>query len=121
MSRDNKTPFYKYPKRNISTALPTSTPLPKKQVSNNPITQNSGGGIMQTIKDGFATGIGFSLADRLVASFMGPRKVEVVHTTQTTNELNCNNINKEYNKLFEDGMSISEELKNKFEQCNKRM
>ncbi len=31
----------------------------------------------QSIKDGFGIGIGVSVADRLVGSFFGPRKVEV--------------------------------------------
>ncbi len=31
----------------------------------------------QSIKDGFGLGIGVSVADRLVGSFFGPRKVEV--------------------------------------------
>lgn len=32
----------------------------------------------QTIKEGFGLGIGVSVADRLVGSFFGPRKVEMV-------------------------------------------
>jgi hypothetical protein len=39
------------------------------------------GSFLQAIKDGFALGLGSQIASRAVDSFLGPRKVEVVHTS----------------------------------------
>lgn len=56
------------PSRPISIAAPTPMPMAAAAAPNT---------LGQSIKDGFGLGIGVSVADRLVGSFFGPRKVEV--------------------------------------------
>ena len=123
MSRDNKTHFYKLPKRNIAVSpaketnynLPMAFPQNKNNNISVPNNQSlSSGSFFQSIKDGFATSIGFNIADRAVSSIFGNRKVDVVHTTDQ-----CSNITLEYNKLLEKGDIIPEYLKTQYEKCNR--
>jgi hypothetical protein len=126
MSRDNKTHFYKLPKRNIGVSstketnynLPMAFPQNKNNNISVPNNQSiSSNSFFQSIKDGFATSIGFNIADRAVSSIFGNRKVDVVHTNSVTDP--CPNIALEYNKLLEKGDVIPDYLKNQYEKCNR--
>lgn len=90
-------------------------------VTNNNGVMVSGGspGFFQSIKDGFATSIGFNIADRVVSSIFGNRKVDVTHNYTSSNQLNCVDITKNYNTMLENGEVVSDSLKTQFNQCSK--
>jgi hypothetical protein len=74
----------------------------------------------QNLKDsmvsGLGAGVGMSVADRLVSSVLGPRKVEVetTHTTHTTipRSSECEEISKIYRQYN------SPSLREAYEKCN---
>jgi hypothetical protein len=67
---------------------------------------------LQTMKDGFAVGLGSSLASRAVDSFLGPRKVEI-------QQYNCSSIIEQYKKALHDVEEVDSKLKENYDKCMK--
>ena len=63
---------------------------------------------LNTVKEGLAMGLGSALASRAVDSFLGPRKVEIVHTSAPNR---CTD--------FKNMIVIPEDRKEEFAECKK--
>ena len=64
-----------------------SAPAPAARASAPPATTQqggSGGGFLGSVMHGMASGVGFSMASRAVDSVVGPRTVEVKHTSDSS-------------------------------------
>lgn len=95
--------------RNFTTYTPLK-PFPKPPF-NTPAPQPSipqAGTFLQTIKEGFAAGVGVNIATRVIDSVLGPRKVEIVHT----NQAECDTLRAKW--------MLSNEEKEKLAQCEKK-
>jgi len=92
------------------------------------ISNGGSGGFFQSIKDGFAIGTGVNLAERLVSSIFGNRKVDIVNSnpqqTGTPGQTNyvydnhCDYITYTYNKLLENNEMIPEKISNEYNRCS---
>jgi hypothetical protein len=106
-----------YNNKNISGFIPSS-------VSNVP-------SFMQTVKEGFALGIGSSIGNLITYNVLGPPKVNIEHTYVNDNKdilpcniitKNCNEILLEYEKCKGDyncNFDKLDKLKNDYENCKK--
>lgn len=68
------------PRRSVRSSTPARLSPPSRPISITapaPMAIPAAPSFGQTIKEGFGVGIGVSIADRLVGSVLGPRKVEV--------------------------------------------
>ena len=63
---------------------------------------------------GLGSGIGFSVADRLVTTVLGPRKIE----STIVRSPDCEDINKVYREALVKNEYISQSLKEAYEKCN---
>jgi hypothetical protein len=89
------------------------------------ISNGGSGGFFQSIKDGIAIGTGVNIADRLVSSIFGNRKVDVVNSNPGSSsqsnyvyDNHCDYINYTYNKLLENNEMIPEKIRNEFNRCS---
>jgi len=115
-------------KPKLNSALPTPTTNNGIMVVNGSTTvpSISNGGFFQSMKEGFAIGTGVNLADRLVSSIFGNRKVDVVNSNpqQTGSQTNyvydnhCDYINYTYKKLLENNEMIPEKISNEYNRCS---
>ncbi len=76
----------------------------------------------QTLKDsmvsGLGAGVGMSVADRLVTTVLGPRKVEVQSENKIVRSPDCEDICKIYRESLVKNEYVSQSLKDAYEKCN---
>jgi hypothetical protein len=76
----------------------------------------------QNLKDsmvsGLGAGVGMSVADRLVSSVLGPRKVEVQTENKIVRSPDCEDISKIYREALVKNEYLSQSLKEAYEKCN---
>ena len=105
-------------KRSYGTTLPRYHQASQQPLSNQ-------GGMFQSFKEslvgGFGAGIGMSVAERMVSSVLGGRKVEVHHTNEVSSTSNsekeCQDIINLYKENLSKGEIISQNLQEKYEKC----
>ena len=103
----------------------------KKSFNRKPmyIVPSSTSSTFQNLKDsmvsGLGAGVGMSVADRLVTTVLGPRKVEVQTENKIVRSPDCEDISKIYrealvkNEYQTQGLGyISQSLKDAYEKCN---
>ena len=90
----NKKPMY---------IAPSSTP------SSTPSTFQT---LKETMVSGLGAGVGMSVADRLVTTVLGPRKVEVQTENKIVRSPECEEITRIYKQ------TISPSLREEYEKCN---
>lgn len=77
----------------------------------------------QTLKDsmisGLGTGVGMSVADRLVTTVLGPRQVEVQTENKIVRSPECEEITKIYREALVKNEYVSQSLREEYEKCNK--
>ena len=69
--------------------------------------------LRETFITGLGTGVGFSVADKLVSTVLGPRKVE----TTIVRSPDCDNINKIYIEALNNN-TVSQSLKEAYDNCS---
>ena len=67
---------------------------------------------------GIGSGIGFSVADRLVSTVLGPRKVEVQTENKIVRSPDCEDISKIYREALVKNEYVSQTIKEAYEKCN---
>ena len=76
----------------------------------------------QNLKDsmvsGLGAGVGMSVADRLVTTVLGPRKVEVQTENKIVRSPDCEDISKIYREALVKNEYLSQSLKDAYEKCN---
>ena len=80
----------------------------------------------QNLKDsmvsGLGAGVGMSVADRLVTTVLGPRKVEVQTENKPQNNFvrspDCEDISKIYREALVKNEYVSQTIKEAYEKCN---
>ena len=76
----------------------------------------------QNLKDsmvsGLGAGVGMSVADRLVSSVLGPRKVEVQTENNFVRSPDCEDISKIYREALVKDVYVSQTIKEAYEKCN---
>ena len=117
--------YKKYSTSNISSRIPSSYDNSNKNIS--PSFTSNVPGFLQTVKEGFALGIGSSVGQLMTYSILGGPKVNVEHThINENNILPCNNTKScsemllEYEKCKGDyncNFDKLNELKNNYEKC----
>jgi hypothetical protein len=65
---------------------------------------------------GLGAGVGMSVADRLVSTVLGPRKVEV--ESKIIRSPDCEDISKIYREALGKNEYISQSIKEAYEKCN---
>ncbi len=74
----------------------------------------------QNLKDsmisGLGAGVGMSVADRLVSTVLGPRKVEV--ESKVVRSPDCEDISKIYREALVKNEYLSQSIKEAYEKCN---
>jgi hypothetical protein len=74
----------------------------------------------QNLKDsmisGIGAGVGMSVADRLVSTVLGPRKVEVEN--KIVRSPDCEDISKIYREALVKNEYVSQSIKEAYEKCN---
>jgi len=78
--------------------------------------------LKQSMVSGLGSGIGFSVADRLVSTVLGPRKVEVQTENKPQNNFvrspDCEDISKIYREALVKNEYASQSIKEAYEKCN---
>ena len=74
--------------------------------------------LKQSMVSGIGSGIGFSVADRLVSSVLGPRKVEVQTENKIVRSPDCEDISKIYREALVKNEYVSQTIKEAYEKCN---
>lgn len=78
--------------------------------------------LKQSMVSGLGSGIGFSVADRLVSTVLGPRKVEVQTENKPQNNFvrspDCEDISKIYREALVKDVYVSQTIKDAYEKCN---
>lgn len=78
--------------------------------------------LKQSMISGLGVGVGMSVADRLVSSVLGPRKVEVQTDTKPQNNFvrspDCEDISKIYREALVKDVYVSQTIKDAYEKCN---
>jgi hypothetical protein len=86
------------------------------------IVPSSTSSTFQNLKDsmvsGLGAGVGMSVADRLVSTVLGPRKVEVQTENKIVRSPDCEDISKIYREALVKDIYISQTLKEAYEKCN---
>jgi len=89
------------------TITPANTPSPSRTSP-----------FLQSIKDGFATSLGFNLGSRTVDAILGSRTTIVEHRHTQFDSANCASIIQQYQQSMLSSPTISSELKIAFDKCN---
>lgn len=74
--------------------------------------------LKQSMVSGIGSGIGFSVADRLVSTVLGPRKVEVQTENKIVRSPDCEDISKIYREALVKNEYVSQTIKEAYEKCN---
>lgn len=86
------------------------------------IVPSSTSSTFQNLKDsmvsGLGAGVGMSVADRLVTTVLGPRKVEVQTENKIVRSPDCEDISKIYREALVKNEYVSQSLKDAYEKCN---
>ncbi len=90
------------------------------------MTPSSSPSTFQTLKQsmisGLGAGVGLSVADRLVSTVLGPRKVEVQTETKPQNNFvrspDCEDICRIYREALVKNEYVSQSIKEAYEKCN---
>ena len=86
------------------------------------IVPSSTSSTFQNLKDsmvsGLGAGVGMSVADRLVSTVLGPRKVEVQTENKIVRSPDCEDISKIYREALVKDIYISQTLKEAYVKCN---
>jgi hypothetical protein len=93
---DNKKPMY---------MVPSSTPSAFQNLK-------------ESMISGLGAGVGMSVADRLVTTVLGPRKVEVQTENKIVRSPDCEDISKIYREALVKNEYLSQALKDAYEKCN---
>lgn len=73
--------------------------------------------IKSSLISGLSSGVGFSVADRLVSTVLGPRKVEV-QSNGLVRSPDCDDINKLYKDFLSSNKDVPLFLKEAYDKCN---
>ena len=86
------------------------------------IVPSSTSSTFQNLKDsmvsGLGAGVGLSVADRLVTTVLGPRKVEVQTENKIVRSPDCEDISKIYREALVKDVYVSQTIKDAYEKCN---
>jgi hypothetical protein len=78
--------------------------------------------LKQSMISGLGAGVGLSVADRLVSTVLGPRKVEVQTETKPQNNFvrspDCEDICRIYREALVKNEYVSQSIKEAYEKCN---
>jgi len=74
--------------------------------------------LKQSMFSGIGAGVGMSVADRLVTTVLGPRKVEVQSENKIVRSPDCEDISKIYRESLVKNEYVSQSLKDAYEKCN---
>lgn len=108
-----------FPKRSMSSSVhtfssPKISPTPASSPSSPSLMSSS---FLSNIKDGFAIGLGSSLADRLTNTIFGPRTINVQQIAPINTD-NCNDVMNNYNAAVQNN-TVTESLQQDFNNCAK--
>ena len=74
--------------------------------------------LKETMVSGLGAGVGMSVADRLVTTVLGPRKVEVQTENKIVRSPECEEITRIYREALVKNEYISQSLREEYEKCN---